>query len=821
MSRSAVVRQPAPRELTDEQRAIAEYQAGPALVLAGVGSGKTLVLAERAAIALRQGRDPATMLALTFTNRAAREMRARLRAVVGPDADEVGVGTFHAFCARVLRRDGKPLGIESHFVIWDEIDRTEALETLLAERGRGVDQRTVKACVEWISRTKSVGYLPQTLPIELQEARWAPVFRRYQRLLADCRALDYDDLIVQTWTLFRQFPAICRRWAERCSWVEVDEGQDTAPLEYDILRDLTAEHRNLCLFGDLRQAIYGWRGVHGERIVADFRADFPEHLALPLTRNFRATPPLQAIARSIFDGGWRDIAPPAPLAEFALQACADEAEESRWIAARVVAERERGTPWSGIAVLARTNAQLAPLVEALGLADIPLATVATRERFRQPAVKDLTAYLRLILDPYDAVALRRVINTPDRGLHLALLDAVEREGAPVGLALTDFADEGTLAEGDPWAYALAMVEREWVAIDVETTGEDVARDEPVALGAVLVNGRTGARQPFDRLLRPEGEVGDSLRVHGLSDKRLREEGEDPVTALAGFRAFIGTRPLVGHNLDAYDIPILNTALARHGLPSLRNRTIDTLRLARRALDLDRHHLRAVARACGATHLPKHEALADALAVADCFPTLAGLLAETALARRNLVGRYAPRFRAVAALLGDWQARAPSLPVSDLLTAVARESGYLHALDAWPRKQEAAIQAFQELRTLAAEGYDAYAPDAGLRRYLEFLSLARNLDQLQEDQDRVLLATLHLAKGLEFDAVFLAGVADGTIPHWRSKAGEALEEERRVLYVGVTRARERVYASYATSRVAADGRVWHQRPSPFLTHLTWR
>lgn len=447
--------------------------------------------------------------------------------------------------------------------------------------------------------------------------------------------------------------------------------------------------------------------------------------------------------------------------------------------------------------------------------------MATRERFRQPAVKDLAAYLRLVLDPRDAVALRRVVNTPDRGLPPDLIAAVERAGAPVGLALADLVDEGALADGDPCAYALAVVDREWVAIDTETTGLDVSRDEPIALGAVLVDGRTGARGTFARLVRPTGPIGEATLLHGLTAARLIEVGEDPATALAAFRAFVGSRPLVGHNLDAYDIPLLNAALGRHGLPPLRNRTVDTLHLSRRALALDRHHLRAVARACGAAAMPSHEALADALAVADCFPILAGLLADTAPTRREIMGRYAPRFRAFAELLGDWQARAPSLPVSDLLTAVARESGYLRALDGRPRDQEAATQAFQELRLLAAEGYDQFAPDEGLRRYLEFLSLARQLDQLQEDEDRVLLATLHLAKGLEFEAVVLAGVADGTIPHWRSTAREELDEERRVLYVGATRARRRLYASYAATRVAADGRVWHQRPSRFLRHLSWR
>jgi len=643
-------------ELTDEQRAIAEHQAGPALVLADVGSGKTLVLAARAAAALRQRRDPASMLALTFTNRAAREMRARLRAVVGADAEEVGVGTFHAFCARVLRRDGKPLGIEPHFVIWDEVDRAEALGELLAGRGRGVDQCAVQACIAWISRTKADGYLPQTLPNERRDDPLVPVFRRYQRLMAESRALDYDDLIVQTWTLFRQFPAIRRRWAARCEWIEVDEGQDTAKLEYDILRALTEEHRNLCLFGDVRQAIYGWRGVHAERIVGAFRADFPEHRALPLTRNFRADPPLQALARSILVGGWGG-APPAPLDAVELRACVDEAAEGRWIAERIVAERARGTPWSGIAVLARTNAQLPPLVEALGLAGIPLATVATHDRFRQPAVKDLAAYLRLVLAPRDAVALRRVINTPERGLPPDLLAEIEREGAPAGLALADLADEGALQDGDPWAYALEVIGREWVAIDIETNGTDIARDEPVALGAVVVDGRTGARQTFARLLTPARPLGAATLLHGLTAERLQAEGEDPATALAAFREFVGARPLVGHNLDAFDVPILDAALARHGLPPLRNRTVDTLHLSRRALDLDRHHLGAVVRACGAPRRPAHEALADALAVADCFPVLAGLLADTAPARRALMAHHGPRFRAFATLLGDWQARA--------------------------------------------------------------------------------------------------------------------------------------------------------------------
>lgn len=802
--------------LTREQRSIVKALHGPVLVVAGVGSGKTHVLAERAAHALHRGVAPSSMLAITFTNRAAREMRARLAALVGPQAAEMAVTTFHALCVRILRRDGRLLAIDPAFAVWDETDSAEALRLAAAELRLALDDRDLRDSGARIRTLKGRRRYPQNLGD--RDPQFLELYRAYQHVLATSNALDFADLVAQTWTLFRHSAATRLTWAERCGWVEIDEFQDTDDTEYDIFHLLTREHENVCAFGDTAQWIYRWRGVDGARVLARFRDDFPRHANLALNRNFRSTPTILAAARAVLHDGVgvpapQDLAGPA----IPVQACRDERDERDYLAHRARALHAGGLPWREIAVLTRTNRDVAALADTFGAADIPVATVAASEFFRRAEVKDLAAYLRLVAAPHDVLALRRVANLPARGLPPAFLSRVERDGRACGLLLTDLVDPGTLREGDPCAWELDVAGRAFVALDCEATGLDPAVDEPVTLAAVRVDGATGAEETFAATLRPDRAVGASARVHGFSDADLAAHGQDPAEALAAFRAFVGHRPLIGHNLVSYDLPLLDANLARRGLPELRLRAADTLWLARRALDLDRYNLDRVREACGVDAPANHRALDDARCAAACFRVLAARLTATAPARRALVAAVGARFAPLAALVDRWRTRADASVLSELVEAILTDSGYVEALRRQGRAGERRLATLEQLRALIVERFDPLPPGRALRAFLDHLSLAKSADRVGTEEDRVLVLTIHAAKGLEFDAVLIAGAHDGGLPaHWSLRDADELAEERRLLYVGMTRARQVLELTYPQVRTRPSGQAVVSQPSRFLT-----
>lgn len=833
---------PAP-PLTPEQRAIVERQAGPVLVEAGVGCGKTAVLVERARHALQAGVPAVSMLALTFTNRAAQEMRDRLVADAAPDSTKITISTFHALCARILRESGKELAIDSGFAVWDEEDVREAVYRAARQSKLPDDRHEVNIYAEQISEAKRKHYYPQNYPDQTDP--FLACYRAYQRELTESFALDYDDLVQQTRLLLLRSEQVRVAWATRFTWVEVDEFQDTDKSEYDVIRLLAQDHRNICVFADTNQSIYGWRGVDGGRVLDRFKRDFPEHARLALSRSFRPTPRLLSVARAVLDSSFegprwvRDTAegaaanPPdgvaptndadAPplLSEWpvVVHALATEEEERDFVARRVRQWHDAGLPWGAIAVLTRSNAPIERLAERLAAHEIPNVTVAATGFFRRRAVKDLIAYLRVAVAPHDIGAVRCVATLPPLGLSAGYLHQVETSGRASFARLTDFADLDALRAGDPCAAELELAAGEYVALDCETTGTNPDVDEVIALGAVRVDGVTGQRQYFDALLRPSRPVGASEAIHGYSDADLTARGRDPRLAFTDLLDFIGDRPLVGHNIDVFDLPLLNANLRRLDLSPIAATTADTLPLSVRVLQLDRHDLARVAGACGVPQPTAHNASSDARCAADCFQVLVGRLRETAAARRELVAEAAGRFLPLAQLVAGWRRQAASSPVSELTDTLLDESGYGARLARQGAEGERDRETLRQLRVLLVDKFDAVEGGRGARALLEHISLAKSADPVGVHGDRLSLLTMHTAKGLEFNAVLIAGAHDGQVPaYWAHRDGADLGEERRLLYVAMTRAKERLELTYPRSRTTKSGARYPCELSRFLRAL---
>ena len=432
--------------LNPEQRAAVETTEGPLLVVAGAGSGKTRVLTHRVAYLVGVcGIAPENVLAVTFTNKAAGEMRERVRKLLGPDADAIWVATFHATCVRILRREIGHLGRSRGFVIYDESDALALVKEAL--RRHGMDPRADDARrLRWrIDQWKNAGLLPagaaeRAADLEAEQA--AEVYATYQRLLAEANALDFGDLLLLTVELFDRFPEVRRHYQQRFAYVLVDEYQDTNRVQYRLVDQLAGEHRNLCVVGDPDQSVYGWRGADIRNIL-DFERDHPDARVVVLERNYRSTQHILAGAGAVVENN-PDRPKKTMLAQrgegrrIALQEFLDERDEAQFVVQRILeGVRGEGRSYGQYAVFYRTNAQSRPLEEELLKYDVPYVVVGGVRFYDRAEVKDALAYLRLALNPADGMALRRIANRPARGLGKATLERAEARAAERDATLLD------------------------------------------------------------------------------------------------------------------------------------------------------------------------------------------------------------------------------------------------------------------------------------------------------------------------------------------------------------------------------------------------
>jgi DNA helicase-2/ATP-dependent DNA helicase PcrA len=632
-------------ELNPAQREAVETISGPVLILAGPGSGKTRVIAHRVAYLIKVcGVNPRRIIAVTFTNKAAREMEERLHRLVGGSVKEITLGTFHAIGARILRMDGNSIGIDSHFVIYDREDQISLIKRAIQEVGLDPKQYAPQAIASAITAAKSRLLTPQDY-IQHSHSYFDEVvervYERYQQLLGESNALDFDDLLMKVVQLFTKSPEILSRYQERYLHVQVDEFQDTNIVQYELMKQLSGRYRNICVVGDPDQSIYSWRFADLRNILS-FERDYPEAKVVLLEQNYRSTKMILETASHIISANQqrkpKDLWTNNELGELTtVVETYSEQEEARFVVNEL--ERLVGQGWVRLgdcAVMYRTNAQSRALEEAFVRYGIPYKLVAGTRFYERREIKDIIAYLRLIQNPYDSVSLLRIINVPGRGI-----------------------GQQTLAKISSWAKSQGMSEYE--ALKLTT--------------------------------KPEG---DESHQHPFSPH-----------------------------------------------------------------------------------------------IAKALVTFVNLI-EVLVARSQ------------------------ELNLVDLFDLVVESSGYkkyiLSGVDGEERWDN-----ILELRTVAQE-YRHLNPPEGLAAFLEGVTLVSDVDGLDESVDTVTLITLHQAKGLEFPVVFMVGMEDGLLPHFKSFDDPAqMEEERRLCYVGVTRAKQRVYLIHAFRR-SLMGSSTVNRPSRFLEDI---
>jgi DNA helicase II / ATP-dependent DNA helicase PcrA len=431
-------------DLNPAQREAVLAPDGPILILAGAGSGKTRVLTYRIAHLLAEHRvEPERMLAVTFTNKAANEMRERVAAMLGDAAHFPWVSTFHAACARILRQEAATLGYQRNFTILDEADTMAVIRRVL-EEARLADSPPPEAVRARIDQAKNEAMLPEALAETAASSRervMAQVYELYQQRLREMNALDFGDLMLQTHRLFETYPEALERWQRRAAHLLVDEYQDTNHVQYLLIRALSAASGNLCVVGDEDQSIYRWRGADIRNIL-DFERDFPAARIFKLEQNYRSTKTILAAAGAVIRNNrerkpkelWTENADGEPATYYTGMTERDEADFIAREIGRLTAEGMRP---ADIVVFYRVNAQSRVVEEALVRRRLPYYIVGGLRFYDHREIKDLIAYLRVVANPADAVSLERAIGAPTRGIGVKTLEIIGEVATREGISRFD------------------------------------------------------------------------------------------------------------------------------------------------------------------------------------------------------------------------------------------------------------------------------------------------------------------------------------------------------------------------------------------------
>lgn len=643
---------------------------GPLLVLAGAGSGKTRVLTHRIAHLVDDlGVAPWQIMAITFTNKAAAEMRERLGNLIGPYSRGMWVSTFHSMCVRILRADCERLGFASGFTIYDDDDSKRLVKQIYGELNIDEKRYPVPAIRNRISKAKNDLQVAEVFAEEAEKSSdhiskvVAKVYSRLQERLRQLNAFDFDDLLLYTWLLLKNHPDVLAAYQQRFLYILVDEYQDTNHAQYALTQLLAAANQNIMVVGDDDQSIYSWRGADLRNIL-DFEKDYPNAHVVKLEENYRSVGNILAAANAVIANNTtrkpKKLFTSQPDGEkISVYMATDERDEGRWIASEIEKQHGSGTPYNQIAVFYRTNAQSRMLEDMLLRAGVPYRLVGGTRFFDRQEIRDVMAYLSLVVNPANDMAARRIINTPKRGIGNTTIEHID-----------------------------------YVARETQCTFLQAA-ELCVADEAIRPNTRRAIGEFVALIHKAQTYEGDLRKV---------------VEMIVDNAGIIGAYRAIGS--DEAEGRIEN--------------------------------------------------------IQEFF----GVVDEYAQSHDDADALFEP----------------PS--VDDLAEELSDS-------------EEPPVRTFQA---------------NSLADFTEWVTLRTDMDTMSDDGAAVTLMTIHSAKGLEFDCVFVAGMEESLFPHGNSSQDiRGLEEERRLCYVAITRARKRLYLTNAFTR-QIFGQSSANPPSRFISEI---
>ncbi|WP_337740396.1 ATP-dependent helicase [Allisonella histaminiformans] len=836
--------------LNDAQRMVAEDGTHHILLTAPAGTGKTGTLARRIARLVEKGMAaPEEILCLTFTNKACREMEHRIQEYMGEKGQGVSVKTIHGFCYELIQAEAdNPENRYVNLSVWDEEDCRELMDDILEKWNTrpGNEQQMIRnsryffydvdKAKRWLlERNRYTGeaadYLaamnaisPNPFNVDKNRAR-AEMAASYDRQLHSLGGMDFNDILIGALHLLSD-DGCSRRWSSRFRYLHVDEMQDMSMLEYGIVLQMASQARVL-LAGDYFQTIYEWRGSDPIQLIQRFTREFhPE--VYTFTENYRVTPLLLKAAEGYLRNAFSKDIPDERSSVSSVREGQGEPivihpafetldGEARWIIQCIeflvhkqkkLQEAEQGK----ICILCRNNAYNERLEEAFtrqlnqlkadgsGRWDfIRFLRIGEEKLYRKREVKDVLAALHLAVNPFDNNSARRLCLNWGKGIGEATVKKIlSSDYRKLGIALSDLLRPDVLRYADTYGTLLqALDEGRLTVFDVESTGTSTSTDEIVQLAAVTLNrdGQVTAR--FNRLVKPSGPVGESEKIHHISDERLKAEGEPPEKVFADFLAFTRNHILAGHNVS-YDIHILMSQMRRLGMDPVETPAwVDTLEIFRRYYpELKNHKLEYLGEVFKVHHKSSHNAYDDILATAEILMYAVNHhLRPERDARRACISPYVSLFMPMARIVQDisrmsWKQN-PNALIGQVISQLNMDEYFTQHGKTRER------QHLEELKR-CAEAYPDYGrpPQDVLQEYLAMTALDAGDEILwQSGQAGIPIATVHQAKGMEFDFVFMAGMADENFPSFGALKAGMLMEEKRLFYVAITRARKRLFISW--------------------------
>ncbi len=771
---------------------------GPVLLLAGAGSGKTRVITHRIAYLIEQrGAAPDSILAVTFTNKAAKEMEERVSKILGHSTlAKPTLATFHSFCVRVLRRDIEAMrvngkGLTRTFAIYDETDQQAVVKSALKRLGIDDKQLKPRVALGRISWAKNHMIDPQeyflasTNPLE---EKIAHIFKIYRDELFKANALDFDDLLLETVRLLKTSAEVRERYNRKYKYLLIDEYQDTNRPQYELMK-LLGSHGNVCVVGDEDQSIYSWRGADIRNIL-EFEKDFPAVQTIRLEQNYRSTQVIlegasAVVAQNVQRKGKNLWTSREGGSLIGLYEAPDGESEAIFIADRINKYLKTAGETEDLprcAVLYRTNSQSRLVEEALRRYGIQYHMVGGFSFYDRAEVKDLLSYLKLVQNPHDSIALGRIVNSPPRGIGKTTMDTLERMALGTGLSTWDAISRAIEDKLLP-ARALAAL----------ATFRKLIEDARAMMGP-------GFAEKLAADVQPEMSAGDSAELESLAASASIDNGSEGEDDSFDFGFEFAADEPAPPTVIANDANSDFDTSFNFGFDFGPSEEISTLAPENAVLSDPEIDNADVMTADGKpSFLAAAKASYNPFAPVPLKQSAADTIREKNQARLD---------RIVAAQGGDHEAanqaddrafRKPGDPATlpELIKFLNDRSGYLRALE-----EEGTPEAFsriENLKELANAAQDATSRGESLHEFLDHAALVSDADQYSAEA-RVTLMTLHAAKGLEFPLVFLAGMEEGLFPHARTLTDPTqMEEERRLCYVGMTRAMDTLIMSRARHR----------------------
>ena len=845
------------------------------LLSAGAGTGKTNVLSYRVANILNKNRANANeILCLTFTNKACRELKNRITSQLDFEtANKITIRTIHGFAYQVITTTAKKAQtIFKEFVIFDDEDQKTLIRQTIANfpKARALDIQYIVNCIEQLKQERALKHI-YTEDIEAdyttiyhQHLKFNKTFNQqqsdnltkffqfdglniiinYELALQQMHGLDYKDLIANAYRLF-QDENICSSWRKRYKYIMIDEMQDTSSFEYTMLEKLFPAN-NIMLCGDEFQTIYEWRGSNPQKILTAFTEKY-NPLIINFNENYRSTKLLLEMAyntlinlfckETILHSYAKNLLSKSSELghKIELKQANSLANEAQWIFQNIVNLLPLIKTPTQIAILVRQNNYLQNLTLHLNYlaniynqknqeAPIHFIQIDNIRFFKRQEIKDVLSIMKYLINPNDYLSLQRILINliPNIGIR-TIKQISSTEYLQNGLRLSDFINANFQNPNyEPFSDLIsAYLSKDIIVFDIEGTGTDIFADNIIQLSAIKI--RKGKKiAEFNRYLKSDKPVGDSEKVHHISDEYLQTHGENPKLVLQEFCQFIQDAIITGHNIRGYDMDILNQNLLKHNLKPVdfSNINFDTLDLVRRFYpNLPNHKLEFLSNHFQFETKSNHNSLDDVFATWELLhKLLEDKIIPTAKKRSELINKQKNKFIHVTQIfqklhniLND------NLLLENLIAQIVEEFNLVNIYKANATQDGAVrLENIRNLFRLAKAELNSHRGTNGIKELLQYASLSNtDLDALTSSHPKIPIITIHQAKGLEFDYEFLAGMNDDIFPsYFSTRNGSITEEEKRLFYVAITRAKKALFLSSS----GRPSRLLNYIPEQFITKI---